>query len=134
MSRLIDADKLYQSFLDLQGKLKNRYIDIDDIYHVIKDAQTEPCEDTVSRKAVQDMLENLPVTVENKWFNWLQKACIRFGKLPSVQPQKVGKWKKIGADNRGRGAIQVCTVCDKTYPFKTSYCPNCGCKMLEEGE
>lgn len=40
MSRLIDADKLYQSFLDLQGKLKNRYIDIDDIYHVIKDADT----------------------------------------------------------------------------------------------
>ena len=33
--------------------------------------------DAVSRKDVHDMLENLPVTVEDKWFNWLQKACIR---------------------------------------------------------
>lgn len=46
--------------------------------------EQQPCEDAVSRKDVHDMLENLPVTVENKWFNWLQKACIRLAELPSV--------------------------------------------------
>ena len=43
--------------------------------------------DTVSRKDVHDMLENLPITVEDKWFNWLQKACIRLAELPSVTSQ-----------------------------------------------
>ncbi len=34
--------------------------------------------DAVNRKDVHDMLENLPITVEDKWFNWLQKACISY--------------------------------------------------------
>lgn len=46
--------------------------------------------DAVSRKDVHDMLENLPVTVEDKWFNWLQKACMRLAELPSVTPNDTG--------------------------------------------
>ena len=42
----------------------------------------------VSRKDVHDMLENLPVAVEDKWFNWLQKACMRLAELPPVTPQE----------------------------------------------
>ena len=59
----------------------------------ISDKEQEPTTsndlgvDTVSRKAVHDMLENLPITVEDKWFNWLQKACMRLAELPSVTPQ-----------------------------------------------
>ena len=44
--------------------------------------------DAVSRDDVHDMLENLPITVEDKWFNWLQKACMRLAELPSVTPQE----------------------------------------------
>ena len=47
--------------------------------------------DAVSRKDVHDMLENLPITVENKWFNWLQKACMRLAELPPVTPQE-SRW------------------------------------------
>lgn len=67
--------------------------------HPIKEAlhaarkalEQEPCEDAVSRKAVHDMLENLPVTVEDKWFNWLQKACMRLAELPPATPQQPRK-------------------------------------------
>ena len=45
--------------------------------------------DAVSREAVHDMLENLPITVEDKWFNWLQKACMRLAELPPVTPQDI---------------------------------------------
>lgn len=58
------------------------------LYAARKALEQEPCEDAVSRKAVHDMLENLPVTVENKWFNWLQKACIRLAELPAVTSQE----------------------------------------------
>ena len=34
--RLIDADKLYQRCLDIQGKKKARYFDIDDVMQLIK--------------------------------------------------------------------------------------------------
>jgi len=44
--------------------------------------------DAVSRKDVHDMLENLPITVGDKWFNWLQKACIRLAELPPLTPQE----------------------------------------------
>lgn len=47
--------------------------------------------DAVSRKAVHDMLENLPIAVEDKWFNWLQKACMRLADLPSVTVQE-SRW------------------------------------------
>ena len=50
--------------------------------------EQEPCEDCVSRDAVHDMLENLPVTVEDKWFNWLQKASLRLAELPPVTPKQ----------------------------------------------
>lgn len=51
-------------------------------------SKAKPCEDCVSRKGVHDMLENIPVTVENKWFNWLQMACNRLAEQPPVTPEK----------------------------------------------
>ena len=53
----------------------------------------QPCDDAVSRKDVHDMLENLPITVGDKWFNWLQKACNRLAELPSVTPQEPQSFK-----------------------------------------
>lgn len=44
-------------------------------------------EDAVSRQAVHNMLENIPIGPNEKWFNWLQKACLRLAELPSVTPQ-----------------------------------------------
>ena len=94
--------------------------------------------DAVSRKDVHDMLENLPVTVENKWFNWLQKACMRLAELPSITPQEPKeKCKWIKYDYR--------TIMPKGHtidsPFwripenraEIVYCPYCG-KEIEVEE
>ena len=90
----------------------------------------QPCEDCISRKDVHDMLENLPVTVENKWFNWLQKACIRLAELPSVTPkEKTGyckdcKWWKDndGVYRRGIGAESKCPINRKEVYEGNGYC------------
>ena len=46
-----------------------------------------------------------------------------------VRPVVPGTWKTIGANNRGCGGIFVCSHCDKCYPYKTDFCPNCGVDM-----
>lgn len=62
----------------------------------------------------------------------LEKACNEWnGKEPKekdVRPVVRGKWKKIGKNS----FIFVCSACDKTFPYKTSFCPNCGADMREE--
>lgn len=107
--------------------------------------EQEPCEDAVSRKAVHDMLENLPITVEDKWFNWLQKACMRLADLPSVTPQpKTGHWIEGRSDNPNIHNI-LCSRCFEGYPSKGhansqhtkekfKWCPNCGAYMIGESE
>ena len=45
-----------------------------------------------------------------------------------VRPVVRGKWRGIGKTGR----IFVCSACDKTFPYKTRYCPNFGADMREE--
>jgi len=45
----------------------------------------------------------------------------------AVRPVVRGKWGKIGKT----GCIFVCSACDKTFPCKTDFCPNCGAWMEE---
>lgn len=54
---------------------------------------------------------------------------VREAPAANVVEQKIGTWKKIGADKRGRGAIFICSACDKCNPVITAFCPNCGAKM-----
>lgn len=102
--------------------------------------------DAVSRKAVHDMLENLPITVYDEWFNWLQKACLRLADLPSVTPQepKTGHWIEIAKYSDGNHKIE-CSECGShifdrghansfNVKNKYKYCPNCGIKMVESQE
>lgn len=96
----------------------------------IKALAQEPCEDTVSRKDVHDMLENLPVTVEHKWFNWLQMACVRLADLPPVTPVPKTKhckdckqWKDSdGIYRRGVGAESQCPINRKEVYEGNGYC------------
>ena len=83
----------------------------------------------VSRKAVHDMLENLPVTVEDKWFNWLQKACMRLADLPSVTPQEPRKGHWINTANPRMSDNIVCSECGYNSIADYKFCPNCGAKM-----
>lgn len=61
--------------------------------------EQEPCEDAVSRKAVHNMLEDIPIVDTDKWFNWLQKACLRLADLPSVTPTKCIATVKFSKDD-----------------------------------
>ena len=99
--------------------------------------------DTVSRKAVHDMLENLPITVEDKWFNWLQKACMRLAELPSVTPQqpRTGHW--IVREDNTSFVKQIprrwveCSYCGWSFSYdriKDDYCSKCGSDNREVEE
>ena len=136
------SDEHKQAFNIAMHDIKARHDwDISNLILINKD-NYEPleqylCEDAVSRKDVHDMLENLPVTVENHWYNWLQKACIRLAELPPVTPQpKTGRWI-INAE----GIITTlyrCSECNRTVIDDTGYSPykdypfcHCGAKMIE---
>lgn len=51
--------------------------------------------------------------------------------IPSadVVEQRHGNWRLIGFDKRGRGGMYLCSACNKSYPYITDFCPNCGAKM-----
>ena len=92
--------------------------------------------DAVSRKAVHDMLENLPITVEDKWFNWLQKACMRLAELPSVTPQepRKGEWLRMSDLSEQEDDRYKCSRCGNVIHHKSkmylytfnSWCGRCG--------
>lgn len=106
----------------------------------IKALEQQPCEDCISREAVHEMLENIPINESDKWFNWLQKACLRLAELPSVQPTRpTGRWILLDeCSNSG----YYCSECHKKVikegwsntVKKIKYCPNCGAKMEVEDE
>lgn len=141
---------LNRGYIEVSG---GTYYDADKwrnaIVVISKWLEQQPCDDAVSRKDVHDMLENLPVTVENKWFNWLQKACIRLAELPSVTPkEKTGYWiddaDKIDAQFDKH--TYKCSECGKYAEYfvsgtevwwdriKPNFCPNCGTNMVEPQE
>ena len=65
----------------------------------IEALRAEPCDDVVSRDAVHNMLENVPIGPNEKWFNWLQKACLRLAELPPVTPKPLDSaFDKIRAE------------------------------------
>lgn len=96
----------------------------------------QTCEDCISRDAVHDMLENIPYLPTDKWFNWLQKACLRLAELPPVYPkQNEGHWY---IDERPESDREIiCSNCEQPvfkyhkldFDYRPKYCPNCGAKM-----
>jgi hypothetical protein len=55
-------------------------------------------------------------------------ACVRAVPAADVRPLVRGAWRGIGKTGR----IFVCSACDKTFPYKTRCCPNCGADMGEK--
>ena len=101
------------------------------------DYEAEPCEDTVSRQAVLEIVE------ENN--NIMYDAAYRIGKdvkaLSSVTPkQRTGKWIDDCPMMTDEGLVRRirCSVCGDGrkdfYGVSKNYCPNCGTKMEGESE
>ena len=99
--------------------------------------ELKPCDDCVSRKAVEK------ITWEEPYYrdalNVLAEVRDRVRALPSVQPQRPqGKWlDKKTTVKGGRGLTYGrygCSVCKKKQPYKSDFCPNCGAEMGVENE
>ena len=97
----------------------------------------EPCEDAVSRQAVDTLVDELARAIS------YERCCMARGRstatimqnildLPSVRPQepKTGHW--IDTDE-GFSPCE-CSECGKVEFKKSDYCPNCGAKMVEPQE
>ena len=107
--------------------------------------EQEPNTDAVSRQAVHDMLENLPITVEDKWFNWLQKACMRLAELPPVTPTRpkghfIYKPRPRLINETDEGCEYIadywckCSECGGDFGYvkmRDAYCKFCGADMRE---
>lgn len=67
----------------------------------------------------------------DEYVRCLESVFIGIEDVPAadVRPVVRGKWKLYGADKRGRGGIFVCLACEKSFPYKTNFCPNCGADM-----
>ena len=86
-----------------------------------------PCEDSISRQ------EALLPYAELRDDDVISVRTIRENLecLPSVQPQKVGKW--IFGVTKGHGWMKCseCLVRQNGQTLTFSYCPSCGAKMKE---
>ena len=106
------------------------------IRFAIKALSQEPCEDAVSRQAVNDLYDRYHPT--------LATCVYEFGEelkaLPSVNPCKHGKWiqKEYWSEGCGMGETYgYYYECSKCGNLKkggydrcgVNYCPNCGADM-----
>ena len=46
--------------------------------------------------------------------------------------QKTGHWKPTSRLDDMDCICYLCSECQKPFPWKTNYCPNCGAKMEED--
>jgi hypothetical protein len=93
----------------------------------IKALEQEPCEDAVSRKAI-DLLcfEFLRANSDDNCAFYE-----RFRDLPPVTPtRKVGKWIEI-KNKKGAVIALRCDCCEKSpkHAIRSLWCPNCGADM-----
>ena len=106
----------------------------------IKALEQEPCEDCISRQAVEDAIAEMNVNGESLGYS---VAYDILSDLPPVNPQeKTGHWIiKIKSDLRGDmwPTNPKCSVCggepyysNTIYDYK--FCPYCGAKMVEPQE
>jgi hypothetical protein len=82
--------------------------------------------DYISREAALDALRK----AHNPNTARMAISFVAVNSVPATDVRHVvrGKWRKIGKT----GCIFVCSACDKTFPYKTAFCPNCGADMREE--
>lgn len=92
----------------------------------------EPCDDAISRQAVQDYIAKyLSQYLYNDVREAVEVIDEYIGELPSVNPQpKTGHWIPI---QESVGIFRYkCDKCGRYNRAISDYCPNCGAKMESE--
>lgn len=97
----------------------------------IKALEQEPCEDAISRQAVDELSKELVHTTKDK-ADFLCNFWEGLKKLPPVTPQpKIGHWIHFAKSDD----CSECRYSTGKYGSPSKYCPNCGAMMAEsEGE
>ena len=57
--------------------------------------------------------------------------CIRYMDAADVAPVRHGRWLYVDTDTE---QFFLCNRCKKKEYWESDYCPNCGCKMLEDSD
>ena len=107
--------------------------------------QTEPCEDAISRKmaidefiAEKDAWEYYGIEYFGKKYVQFDAVVTELKRLPSVKPQKVGRWIKNTDCNGKLYGWYHCSECGAVIgtPESAKYCSECGSynAKMEEGE
>ena len=133
------------SNIEKLSELRSKYSCFDEkeepFYHAlslgikgIKALEQEPCDDAISRQAVDTLVDELARTISD------ERCCVSRGRstatimqdildLPSVRPQepKTGHWIKMPIGFK-------CSNCNELEDRTTKYCPNCGDKKVEPQE
>ena len=120
-------DRINWEVVDSQKKM-------DALNMAIKALEQEPCEDCISRQAVDELSEALVHTTINK-ADFVCNFWERLQKLPPVTPkEKTGKWIYTG-DYITDGMLK-CSSCGYEHDVadRFLYCPNCGARMVEPQE
>ena len=99
----------------------------------IEALEQEPCEDAISRDmALEKMADYVASGYADSVEDFEEYSRI-ICQLSSVNPQpKTGHWSHDGSHWKNRF---ICSECGyKLFDEPTSYCPNCGAKMVEPQE
>lgn len=94
----------------------------------IKALEQEPCDDAISRQAVEEIIWEEPSYADA--LNVLAEVRDKVRTLPSVTPQqKTGQWIQVENDKCKCDQCEVIQFI-AIYPYgHKNYCPNCGAKM-----
>ena len=101
---------------------------IENLEAISKILEQEPCENTISRQAVLDLIVANHTELNGVNVVMYSPLCKDIKQLPSATPQpKVGHWIEDGYCN----LPCVCSYCGHEGRYDMKFCPNCGAKMTE---
>ena len=115
---------------DVEWLKENFYTTEEKIYGQPK----QPCEDCISREAVQDLISRwLSDYLLDETREALETINYKVGDMPSVTPQRPkGKWidiRVIKAFHYDGEPRVRCSRCENKEEWSSNYCPNCGAEM-----
>ena len=134
-----EASKTLTQYIDYDAETPDYYEMEKACKVALKALKQAPCEDCISRDAVQNYVESHIQEINtgygdlNKHTNEILRMIVDYieSMSPVKQEPKTGHWI---VHPKGIYAHIVCDKCLSNAPYdcRTNYCPNCGAKMESE--
>ena len=128
-----ESDKVKAS-LDIAGGV---FVQTDLAHEIVKALRSQPCEDAISRQAVEKITWEEPSYTDA--LNVLTEVREKIRQLPPVTPQlKTGQWVDDKCSVCGKGIEDLIESSEWYWNESPKYCPFCGIKIqpykAESGE